>query len=193
MRSVPRWQKSLLGFGRFGEPEKLKNRNTYMSSAPFHPIAATGQALEPRHPRLLDLLAYWRGKLNGRAMPSRADIDPLEMKAWLGNLVLVEFFGEVARYRVRVDGTNVAEIGGLGRTGKGAEALTSETERNLLFRQYATVFDQHVPAYYETEFTNSEGRYLRESKLLLPLSADGTAVNMILGGIYYHPIQKEAR
>jgi hypothetical protein len=164
-----------------------------MASPPFRPVTATGQALELRHPRLLTLLAYWRGKLNGRAMPSRAHIDPLEMKAWLGNLVLVEFFGAVSRYRVRVDGTNVAEIGGLGRTGKGAESLTSEAERDLLFEQYAAVFDHHVPAYYETEFTNSEGRYLRESKLLLPLSADGKAVNMILAGIYYHPIQKETR
>jgi hypothetical protein len=164
-----------------------------ITSPTFHPIVATGKALEPRHPNLLRLLAYWRSKLMGRQMPSRADIDPLEMKEWLGNLVLVEFFGEVSRYRVRVDGTNVAEIGGLGRTGKGAESLTSEAERELLFQQYAAVLDNRIPAYYETEFTNSEGRFLRESKLLLPLSADGRVVNMILAGIYYHPIQKETR
>jgi hypothetical protein len=164
-----------------------------ISSPTFHPVVATGKEFEPRHPNLLRLLAYWRSKQMGGSMPSRADIDPLEMKEWLGNLVLVEFFGEVSRYRVRVDGTNVAEIGGLGRTGKGSESLTSEIERELLFKQYATVFDHHVPAYYETEFTNSEGRFLRESKLLLPLSADGTTVNMILAGIYYHPIRKETR
>ena len=123
-------------------------------------------------------------------MPSRADIDPLEMKAWLGNLVLIEFFGDVHHYRIRIDGTNIAEMGGKGRSGKGIEALTAEAERELLMRQDQSVLAEGRPAYYEAEFTNSEGRHLRESKLLLPLSTDGTNVNMVLGGIYYHVIPR---
>jgi len=35
--------------------------------------------------RLLGLFSYWNSKRNDRAMPARRDIDPIEMKAWLGN------------------------------------------------------------------------------------------------------------
>jgi hypothetical protein len=152
----------------------------------YHPIALSSGAPEIRLPRLARLLDYWKAKAGDRPMPSRADIDPLEMKEWLGNLVLVEFFGDVRKFRVRLDGTNIAEMGGSGRTGKGLEALTSEQEQLLLMDQYRPVLQEGRPAYYEAEFTNSDGRYLREAKLLLPLSADGTTVNMVLGGIYYH-------
>ena len=126
-------------------------------------------------------------------MPARADIDPIEMREWLGNLVLVEFFGDVRKFRIRVDGTNIAEAGGRGRSGANVEALTSEEERDVLFRQYSVVLDEKRPAYYETEFTNSDGRYLRESKLLLPLSSDGATVNMVLAGIYYRQISGNRR
>ena len=121
-------------------------------------------------------------------MPARADIDPIEMREWLGNLVLIEFFGDVRRFRIRVDGTNIAEAGGRGRSGAGIEALTSEAERDMLFGQYGLVLDEKRPAFFETEFTNSDGRFLRESKLLLPLSHDGENVNMVLAGIYYRQV-----
>lgn len=138
--------------------------------------------LSPRLGRLHD---YWRGKCAGRAMPARADIDPLEMREWLGNLLLVEFFGSLERYKVRIDGTNLIAFGGGDRTGKGSETLTSNEERALILGQYQPVFERGETAYFETRFTNSEGRFLREQKLLLPLSNDGATVNMVLAGIYY--------
>ncbi len=146
--------------------------------------------LEIRNPRLARLHDYWSGKCAGRAMPSRADIDPLEMKEWLGNLLLAEFFGSVECYRIRIDGTNLAERGGDDRTGKGIETLTSEEERAMIVAQYQQVLTDRRPAYFETEFTNSEGRFLREQKLLLPLSADGVTVNMVLAGIYYQALKR---
>jgi hypothetical protein len=137
------------------------------------------------NPRLARLHDYWIGKCAGRPLPSRADIDPLEMREWLGNLLLAEFFGGVENYRVRIDGTNLIGVGGKDRTGKGSEVLTSDEERNLIAVQYGPVLDTAQPAYFETQFLNSEGRHLREQKLLLPLSADGSSVNMVLAGIYY--------
>ena len=142
-------------------------------------------SLESYNPRLARLHDYWLGKCAGRPLPSRADIEPLEMKEWLGNLLLAEFFGGIENYRVRLDGSNLIGFGGKDRTGKGSEVLTSEEERKLIAIQYTPVLDTAQPAYYETQFQNSEGRFLREQKLLLPLSDNGTLVNMVLAGIYY--------
>lgn len=146
-------------------------------------------SLESRNPRLARLHDYWIAKCAGRTMPSRADIEPLEMKDWLGNLLLAEFFGGVENYRVRLDGTNLIGFAGKDRTGKGSEVLTSTEERNLIIAQYKPVLDEAQPAYFETKFVNSEGRFLREQKLLLPLSTDGAVVNMVLAGIYYRDVK----
>jgi len=142
-------------------------------------------SLEAYNPRLARLHGYWIGKCAGRPLPSRADIEPLEMKEWLGNLLLAEFFGGIEHYRVRLDGSNLIGFAGKDRTGKGSEVLTSEEERKLIAAQYTPVLDTAQPAYFETQFVNSEGRFLREQKLLLPLSDDGSVVNMVLAGIYY--------
>jgi hypothetical protein len=142
-------------------------------------------SLESYNPRLARLHDYWIGKCAGRPLPSRADIEPLEMKEWLGNLLLAEFFGGIEHYRVRLDGSNLIGYGGKDRTGKGSEVLTSDEERNLIVAQYKPVLDTAQAAYYETQFQNSEGRFLREQKLLLPLSDNGSLVNMVLAGIYY--------
>jgi hypothetical protein len=54
-------------------------------------------------PRLKGLLRYWEVKRAGRRFPARADIDPLELKSVLGNIVMVDVVpqenGEV-RFRV---------------------------------------------------------------------------------------------
>jgi hypothetical protein len=151
-------------------------------------LALQPGSLESYNPRLARLYDYWTQKCAGRALPSRADIEPLEMKEWLGNLLLAEFFGSVENYRVRLDGSNLIGVGGKDRTGKGSEVLTSEEERQLIVAQYGPVLETARPAYFETQFLNSEGRHLREQKLLLPLSDDGAVVNMVLAGIYYRKL-----
>lgn len=137
-----------------------------------------------RDTRLLGLYRYWRGKC-AAGMPARRDIDPIEMKPWLGNLLLVEFPPDRMKYRVRLEGVNIVHFYGTTRQGKGIEALTSEDERRLLLSQYFAVLDRRQPAYYESEFVISEGIPTYQRKLLLPLSEDRERVDMILGGLYF--------
>jgi hypothetical protein len=138
-----------------------------------------------RDSRLLGLFHYWHGKCQGRVMPARRDIDPIEMKRWLGNLLLVEFPPDPMQYRIRLDGVNLVDFYSGSREGKGVEAMTSEEERRIVLPQYMTVLEQKQPAYYEAQFVTSEGIVTSQRKLLLPLSEDGQRVNMVLGGIYF--------
>jgi len=140
---------------------------------------------EIRDARLLGLFGYWRGKCQGRLMPARRDIDPIEMKQWLGNLMLVEFPPDPMQYRVRLDGVNIQQFYGNSREGKGVEAMTSEEERRIVLPQYILVVERKQPAYYESQFVTSEGIRTSQRKLLLPLSDDGERVNMVLAGIYF--------
>jgi hypothetical protein len=118
-------------------------------------------------------------------MPARRDIDPIEMKSWLGNLMLVEFPPDPMQYRVRLDGVNLQQFYGKSREGRGVEVMTSEEERPIVLPQYIVVLERKQPAYYETEFVTSEGILTSQRKLLLPLSEDGERVNMVLAGLYF--------
>ncbi|CAN0453807.1 unnamed protein product, partial [Phaeothamnion confervicola] len=66
----------------------------------------TAETIE--HPKSKRVLEYWLAKAAGRAMPSRAEIDPLELGDVLGNLCLVDVTGDAPpRFRYRVDGSNL--------------------------------------------------------------------------------------
>jgi hypothetical protein len=136
-------------------------------------------------PRLMSLYGYWSDKKGARPLPGRKDIDPLEMKDWLGNLMLVEFPGDITSYRIRLDGTNLEHYYGSARTGRGIETLTSEEERELILEQYRPVVESKRPRYIESDFINSDGVFSRQAKLILPLSNDGDRVDMVLVGIYF--------
>jgi hypothetical protein len=143
---------------------------------------------EIRDPRLKALFAYWKAKAGGRRMPGRKDLDPLEMKEWLGNLMLIEFpTGKFIEFRYRLEGTNIEAFYDARRTGRGVETMTAESERRSVLPQWESVFERGRPAYYESDILSSEGKLARQSKLLLPLSEDGEHVNMILGAIYFRP------
>jgi hypothetical protein len=148
----------------------------------------TGFAATITDAHLLALYRYWLDKAGDRRMPARHDLDPVEMKPWLANLVLVEFIGgDPENYRVKLEGTNIEAYYVDRRTGHGIEMLTSPTERDLMMAQYGVVLKQARPAFFDAEFVNSSGKLSRQIKLLLPLSEDGALVNMVLGGIYFRP------
>jgi hypothetical protein len=143
---------------------------------------------EIRDPRLKALFAYWKAKAGARRMPARKDLDPIEMKEWLGNLMLLDFpTGRFIEFRYRLEGTNIEAFYDAHRTGRGVEAMTAESERRSVLPQWESVFERGRPAYYESDILSSEGKLARQSKLLLPLSEDGEHVNMILGAIYFRP------
>jgi hypothetical protein len=122
-------------------------------------------------------------------MPARRDIDPIEMRQWLGNLLLVDFPPDPMQYRIRLDGVNLVRFYNSSREGKGVEVLTSEEERRIVLPQYLTVLEKKQPAYFESEFVTSEGIVTSQRKLLLPLSEDGQRVNIVLGGIYFDRVE----
>jgi hypothetical protein len=48
------------------------------------------------------LYDYWNGKRAGREFPSRADLDPLELRWIVGNLLLLDVQRDPPRFRFRV-------------------------------------------------------------------------------------------
>lgn len=55
----------------------------------------------------LKLKAYWQSRCDGSSAPLRSDLDPMEMKSFLPDLMIAEMAG-VDGFRIRLAGTRVA-------------------------------------------------------------------------------------
>jgi hypothetical protein len=134
-------------------------------------------------PLFRDLHAYWDGKRGGRRMPARADIDPLELRAHLGSLVLIEPMPAADDFRYRLIGTKVTRQHGRDSTGKTVRELYGDRDP-VIFDWTMTVLravvDQRVPVAASNRLRMVRKEFIASEQLLLPLSNDGTSVNMIL-------------
>ena len=134
--------------------------------------------------RLLGLFQFWRAKLNGRRLPADRAFGRADLATWADNLMMIDVPGEIADFRIRWLGTNLAAMFGTPRAGSGIEAMTSVGERSSVLPQYRVVIDTGVPAYYATEVELSKRGVVAQQKLILPLSSDGAKVDAVLAGIY---------
>jgi hypothetical protein len=132
-------------------------------------------------PRLEHTYDYWREKAAGRAMPSRADIDPIEIPKLLPDVMLVERMAD-GRYRYRLIGTENQTAHGINATGRFLdEVLPGPDYAAHVLALYDECVETRRPLYSECLFF-SPARHEpeRHTKVLfMPLSADGETVNMI--------------
>lgn len=131
------------------------------------------------HADVLKVLAYWQGKCRGRRMPSRADIDPLELGPFLPHITLVDVVADARRFVYRLVGTAEVNLRGNDPTGKAvADGYFAATVQEALDR-YQRICTTRAPFYEEDDFQVVD-RYISEANLFLPLSEDGETVNMVM-------------
>ncbi|HEV2673486.1 MAG TPA: PAS domain-containing protein [Aliidongia sp.] len=138
--------------------------------------------------RLAALYAYWSGKRGARPMPGRADIDPAELRLLLPHLLLIDVVDGGQDFRYRLVGTEIERQIGRQVTGRMiGEALSGDYLAYIL-SLHRRVLAERASVYAENSF--NEGRagfglladYKRTYRLMLPLSKDGTEIDMMLCG-----------
>ena len=75
------------------------------------PITEAAYIDAPRDPRIKALYDYWNALRRGRAMPSRADIDPIEIPALLPYIIMYDV-GASGGYTVRLVGEESCALSG---------------------------------------------------------------------------------
>ena len=83
-----------------------------------------------------ELYDFWQARQRGGGYPDRADFDPVDMRAWLGHLMLVEL--AEGRWIYRLYGTYFVETFRREMTGKAIDELPPEQAR-LLQEEYDRV------------------------------------------------------
>jgi hypothetical protein len=130
--------------------------------------------------RLRRMYNYWNLKRDGKLMPSRSDIDPVDLSFCLGYLCLAEVVHDPGpRFRFRVDGSNCVGVSGIELTGRFVDEIPLQDYREVTQQAYERIIDTKQPHFYlDDEVWDS--RHYQVEGLLLPLSPDGVNVNMII-------------
>lgn len=135
------------------------------------------------HSGIVALRSYWRRIGNG-ALPCRADLDPADITRILGNVVLVDVERSPIRFRMRLCGTIVDRLFGRDFTGCYLDELTAEYFERDVLPDYADVVTTHRPHFLQRTVALGDGVWLAYQRLLLPLSDNGTDVDMLFGGVF---------
>jgi hypothetical protein len=127
----------------------------------------------------LELYLYWFSKRGNRVMPSRSDINPVEIPVLLPFLSLVDKVE--GQFRYRLVGTAVAQQFGHEMTGRPVGFYVTPAEHALAQRRvYERIFSTAQPVFVTGEYRTKLGAIHSVSRLMLPLSDDGEKVNMVI-------------
>lgn len=141
--------------------------------------------VQPRHQKLRRLHEYWLAKKADRVAPPRRDIEPAEMRDLLPIIFLVDVEGRPTKFRFRLVGTDIVQHFGMDLTGRYVDDIDFSDRAPSVLAYYATVVMTREPSCHAVQFTRGSGRHLNYERVILPLSSDGVAVDMLLGGICF--------
>lgn len=117
-------------------------------------------------------------------MPSREDLDPVDIPALLPNLILVDVErGERVRYRFRLYGTEVCAIRGVDLTGRHLDEENITALRAPALASYNRILADPKPVYECHRFHPDDRNVGYYHRLVLPLG-EGGEVRMLLIGFY---------
>ena len=151
-----------------------------MTAAPAAP-AADEFGIE--RPKLRRLYRDWSERRHGRLMPSRKDFDILDLGYLLGDLNLLDVLYEPLRFRFRVHGSNAVARLGFDLTGKTIDGYPDPDYRRIVREHFTAAVRSKAPQRIVRDPYRIKDRVLRWEGLILPLSTDGSTVNMLLVGL----------
>ena len=134
------------------------------------------------YPDLVEALHYWRGKCGGRFAPARQDIDPLEIPALLPRVMLADVErGDDGSldFQYRLSGTGIYEIHGYDLTALRPRDLSPPDYGELIHRHYSIAIERREPLAHVLVLRTNQ-RQRSYARIILPLSADGEEVTMLL-------------
>ena len=152
-----------------------------VQSTPNFPTAApngkTGDGILER------LLTYWTAKRGQSTLPSRADIDPVEIPELLQHIGLIDVEGPPLRFRYRLVGSYMQTMFGENYQGRYLDEAKHGQYRRFLSGLYASAVESRQPILSEAIFDYGTDRVVTIRRLILPLAENDRApVGMLLFG-----------
>ncbi len=117
-------------------------------------------------------------------MPSRSDINPVEMQDFLPHTMLLDVGLDAQgahRFKARLVGTHVVEGYGNEFTGKTSDVLDLGDQADKLYAACLYSVNTKLPAYLSGQiYLQATDEYVAYERLGVPLSSDGENVDILL-------------
>jgi hypothetical protein len=130
-------------------------------------------------PRLRAAYTYWDGKRQNKLMPSRADIDPVEIPQLLPYVILIDVTRGPLDFRYRLVGTQACNIMPRDFTGQFFSKIPGNGKESAAWQECDAVVSSKAPMYWQTPYVAPQSSLRNVQKVLLPLSNDRINVTMI--------------
>ncbi len=112
-------------------------------------------------------------------MPSRADLDPAEIRTILPCVFLLDVTQDPLDFRYRLIGTKMASHLNRDLTGSWMSELPHQRPPSRIWSACAKVVETRVPLSSDTPYVGKLHEFRKTEDLILPLSVDGETVNML--------------
>jgi len=158
------------------------NRHFQAAGAPAPRIVWRPTLADLRLPPLQGLLTYWEGLRGDAAMPSQDRIDPLDLRSFLGHIMLLDVVDDGADFRYRLYGSKIAARTGYDMTGK----LVSQNQAGpamgaFLSAGYRAVLGRREPL-LTVHLPPPEISALQWSRLILPFVSRANRIERLMVG-----------
>ncbi len=140
---------------------------------------AVVEAGQLQHPTNRTAFAYWDRIRAGRAMPSRAELDPADICGILPCVFLLDVARAPLDFRYRLIGTKMASHLNRDLTEIWMSEIAHQRPPSRIWSACARVVATRLPLSSDTPYVGKHHEFKKTEDLILPLSADGETVNML--------------
>jgi hypothetical protein len=124
-------------------------------------------------------LRYWQSKSLTSSIPSRSQIDPLEMRQFLSKVLMIDVESE-CEFTYRLCGTHVAAINGKDLTGQRASEANLGASSQQFIEVYRRTIHGREPILFTGRLWWQDREWVGFEQIILPLSTDGRAVDKLM-------------
>jgi len=144
-------------------------------------LLRTASTADPELGDLAGLVQLWEDRRKGRMLPARADFDPMDLRKFLGRIVLFDVLKDPRRFRFRLVGTDWVTRFGLDPTNTLVDDYPRVESRPFINEVLSKAVDGGEPILARRSVI-IEGRYYSYGMVLMPLAPDGVSVDMVMAG-----------
>lgn len=134
---------------------------------------------------LRQLVGYWLEKRSGRPMPSKADIDPVEIPWALSHIWICDYLADCRRFRYRLAGEEINAVAEQSLTGKYLDETLPPDLTELILKKYHAVVESRAIAHDCGRVYLLQNRQAMGERIILPLSANGDTIDALLSATIY--------
>jgi len=135
--------------------------------------------------KLRRLFEYWQARSTDGVVPSRRDIDPLDIPELLPNIFLLDVIGDAEDFIFRLAGTLIEDAFSMTLRGKSISETEEASGTPIPVAHHIEVARGGGPRYREGMMVMSGREHWKIHRLLLPLSSDGETVDVLMGGAVF--------